>query len=90
MLNRPEAPMGDLDSYKKDVALRLGELNVEEARGLATLHGSSELITIGKIIGPEISQALAEGINEIANMVDSETTSNAMPTAPKRGLAARK
>tara|TARA_R110001632_G_C11255814_1_gene409347 strand:+ start:722 stop:994 length:273 start_codon:yes stop_codon:yes gene_type:complete len=90
MLNRPEAPMNDLDSYKKDVAIRLGELNVEEARGLATLHGSSELITISKIIGPEVSEALAEGINEIVSMVNSETTSNSMPTKPKRGLAARK
>jgi len=90
MLNRPEAPMNDLDSYKKDVAIRLGELSVEEARGLATLHGSSELITISKIIGPEVSEALAEGINEIVSMVNSETTSNSMPTKPKRGLAARK
>ena len=82
MLNETEMPVANLDQYKVEIAERLGQLEVEEAKGLVELYGTPGLITIGKIIGPEVSQVLAEGLNEMAQAVAQQQQQQPTPAAP--------
>jgi len=69
----------ELDEYKAGVINRLLNLNEEETEIVKGLYGTPELIIISKIIGPEVTKALADGINSISgNSIER-----------KRGLAAR-
>ena len=69
----------ELDEYKASVLDRLINLNEEETEVIKSLYGTPELITISKVIGPEVTKALADGINSISGN----------PIERKRGLAAR-
>ena len=54
-------------------------LNEEETEIIKGLYGTPELITISKVIGPEVTKALSDAMNSISgNTVEK-----------KRGLAAR-
>ena len=54
-------------------------IDEEETEVIKGLYGTPELITISKVIGPEVTKALADGINSISGN----------PIEKKRGLAAR-
>ena len=69
----------ELDEYKASILDRLINLNEEETEVIKSLYGTPELITISKVIGPEVTKALADGINSISGN----------PIEKKRGLAAR-
>ncbi len=70
----------ELDEYKASVVDRLINLNENEKEIIKDLYGTPELVTISKVIGPEVTKALANAINSISGN----------PTEKKRGLAARK
>lgn len=70
----------ELDEYKARVVDRLINLNEKETEIIKNLYGTPELVTISKVIGPEVTKALANAINSISGN----------PTEKKRGLAARK
>jgi len=85
MLKKPKQSPSEFQQYKNDVLMRLANLEEEETNQIKNLYGSPALITIGKIIGPEVSEALATGINSIA-----DPRKAIQPQAvKKRGLAAR-
>lgn len=66
------------EDYVTEVATRFGELSREEAEGLLGLYGTPQLVTISKVLGPEISSVLGEAMNQIANA----TAAPAQPVAP--------
>ena len=70
----------ELDEYRARVVDRLINLNEKETEIIKNLYGTPELVTISKVIGPEVTKALANAINSISGN----------PTEKKRGLAARK
>ena len=69
----------ELDEYRARVVDRLINLNEKETEIIKNLYGTPELVTISKVIGPEVTKALADGINSISGN----------PIEKKRGLAAR-
>jgi len=65
--------------YINDEQELLLNLNEEETEIIKGLYGTPELITISKVIGPEVTKALSDAMNSISgNTVEK-----------KRGLAAR-
>ena len=82
-------------NYVTEVANRFGQLSREEAEGLLNLYGTPQLVTISKILGPEVSSVLGEAMNQIARAVDSSSQDQAsaqeapMPMA-KGGLVNRR
>jgi hypothetical protein len=72
MLEQAQDTISNLEQYKVEVSNRLNNLDAEEVKVLANMYGSPELIMIGKIIGPEVSQALAEGVNEISRSLQQK------------------
>jgi len=70
----------ELDEYKASVVDRLINLNEEETEIIKGLYGTPELITISKVIGPEVTKTLSDAMNSISGN----------PIEKKRGLAARK
>lgn len=79
--------MTDYRQYKKDVMGRLMSLDLEETEHLKSLYGKPELITLGKIVGEDVTKALADGINSIVG--NRQQKSKQQPPAKKRGLGAR-
>lgn len=76
--------------YVAEVANRFGQLTREEAEGLLGLYGTPQLVTISKVLGPEVSSVLGEAMNVIANSQAPQpiTTEQPMPMA-KGGLVSR-
>ena len=85
MLKKPKPPMTDYQQYKKDVMGRLMSLNAEETGHIKNLYGKPELVTISKIMGDDVTKALADGISSIVG----NTKPKQKPTAKKRGLGTR-
>ena len=85
MLKRPKQPLSEFQQYKNDVIMRLANLEKEETNHIKSLYGSPALLTIGKIIGPELSKSLANGINSIADPRKAVRSQ----VVKKRGLATR-
>jgi len=52
--------------YVTEVANRFGQLNREEAESLLNLYGTPQLMTISKVLGPEVSSVLGEVMDQIA------------------------
>lgn len=81
--------------YVTEVASRFGQLSREEAEGLLSLYGTPQLMTISKVLGPEVSSVLGEAMNQIARAAVSPSQDQApaqeapMPMA-KGGLVNRR
>lgn len=69
-----------VDEYVAEVANRFGELSGEEAQGLLDLYGTPQLVTISRILGPEVSSVLGEAMNEISTSMSN--TPQAIPAQP--------
>ena len=87
MLNKPKTPLTDYQEYKKNVMARLMSLGAEETEHLKNLYGKPELVTLGKIVGEDVTKALADGINSIAQ--DGKQKAMQQSSVKRRGLATR-
>lgn len=79
--------MSDYQQYKKDVMGRLMSLNSEETEHLKKLYGKPELITLGKIIGEDVTKALADGVNAVVG--NRQQKPKQQLPVKRRGLATR-
>jgi len=79
--------MSEYQQYKKDVMGRLMSLNAEETEHLKKLYGKPELITLGKIIGEDVTKALSDGINTVVG--NRQQKPKQQPPVKKRGLGTR-
>ena len=77
--------------YVVEVANRFGQLTQEEVESLMGLYGTPQLVTISKVLGPEVSSVLGEAMNAVANAPRTQPAPTEQP-APmaKGGLVSRR
>ena len=94
-----EPDVKTVQDYVAEVANRFGQLTQEEAQDLMGLYGTPQLVTISKVLGPEVSSVLGEAMNTIANALEPQAvpvqTAAAMPAEQpvpmaKSGLVSRR
>ena len=54
------------NSYIQEALERFNQLTPDEVDSLMSLYGTPELVTISKVLGPEVSKALGVAMNTIA------------------------
>lgn len=80
-----------VDSYVKEVVSRFEALSPEETKGVMDLYGTPQLMTISKILGPEISTVLGQAMNALVMESTRQTTPIEQPQPmAKGGLVSRR
>ena len=54
------------NTYIQESLERFNQLTPDEVDSLMSLYGTPELVTISKVLGPEVSKALGVAMNAIA------------------------
>lgn len=70
------------NTYIQGALKRFNQLTPDEVDSLMSLYGTPELITISKVLGPEVSKVLGVAMNNLAEPKPAEK--------PKKGLGARR